>query len=168
MPSYAQFDSWQSTAGIAKQTIIQMIHFQSPYGEVSVASNGTGTLGSQTVTVQANSRLYIHVMSSQYTTIPNATNWNGRVIPTINGSYFPYAEQDAYNHAFYDDAGSSTRIRHIQSHFVVSNNLTAGTYTINLECSTYNGIVTFNYQSGTQSSPNNNRRARMLIMEVAG
>jgi hypothetical protein len=169
MASTLKFDTWQSTAGVAKQAIIQIINWQSPYGEVTVAANGSGSLGTQTIAVQSNSRLYVHWWTSQYTSIPNNTSWNGKVIPKINGSYFPYAEDDAFNHQFYDDAASGARLRHVYSSFVVSNNLTAGTYTIELVCSAYNQIVTFNYQSGTpSSSPSNNRRSRMVIMEIAG
>jgi hypothetical protein len=169
MASILQFDSWQSATGTAKQSIIQVIHWQSPYGEISVSSGSTGSLGTQSITVLGNSRIYVHWWTSQYTSIPNQTSWNGRVLPVINGSNFPYLDQDGFNHQFYDDGATGARLRHVYSSFAVSNTLSAGTYTIDLQCSTYNATVTFNYQAGTpSSSPNNNRRSRMLVMEIAG
>lgn len=168
MASIIKADQWQSTAGIVKQTVLQVVHWQSPYGEVTVAGNGTASLGSQSITVQSGSRIYVHYWTSQYTSIPTNTSWNGRVYPLINGSVFPYGEADAFNHTFYDDAASGARLRHTYSSFLVSNTLTAGAYTIDLQCSSYNQPITFNYQSGTFSSPTNNRRARMVLMEIAG
>ena len=40
MPSYAQFDVWQNTAGVTRQSVIQVVH-QSLTTTVGVAPNGT-------------------------------------------------------------------------------------------------------------------------------
>jgi hypothetical protein len=166
--SIVRADVWQNSVGVARQTVVQVIPWISPFGEVTVAANGSGSLGSQSISVQSNSRIAVHWWTAQYTSIPNTTNWNGRIIPLLNGSAFPNADADAFNHLFYDDAGSGARLRHGYSSFVVSNNLTAGTYTIEMQASSYNQIITFNYQAGAVGSPVNNRRARMMIMEIAG
>jgi hypothetical protein len=61
MPSYAQFDFWQTTAGVNRQTILQVQHVNTYYNESTTVNGLTTAATGITITrLQASSKIFVY------------------------------------------------------------------------------------------------------------
>jgi hypothetical protein len=161
MTSYAKFDTWQSTAGTTRGSVIQVLEFRSIAGDKSVTDTSSVDIITANVMTKANSKLYIIYHTGQMQKSSGQTN--PKLSFTIDGIDAGFW---GTNHYFYQDGGANTTdiIRGVATLPFISNNLIAGNHVIKVTGTAYNGTITYDYQSSSQP----NRRSRMTIMEISG
>lgn len=160
MTSYAKFDKWQSTAGVTRQSVIQVQEYRSIAGPKSGTDSASVVIMTANITTQANSKLYIIWHSGQLQ--KSIGQCNPKIQFFIDGVE---SGSWATNHYFYPDGGATTdTFRPVFTTPFITNSLGPGEHVIEIVGSAYNGTITYDYQSDSQPS----RRSRMTIMEISG
>jgi hypothetical protein len=158
MASIAKFDTWQSTAGTTRGTILQALDFRSTAADKTVADPSEITVMSATITTAANSKLFVVYHTGQLGR--SASQVNAKIRFTIDGVS---AGNWDTNHYFYPET-AWILIRPVFTMPWVSGALTAGSHTVAVIGGAYNGSVTYDYQ--TTGTPD--RCSRLQIMEISG
>lgn len=157
MASLAKFDKWQSTAGVTRGTVLQALEFRSTPTDKTVADGSEVTIMSASITVEANSKLFIVYHSGQMQR--SIAQVNPKIRFNIDGSN---AGGWDTNHYFYPESGWIL-FRPVVTMPWVSSALSAGTHTIAVIGGAYNGSITYDYQTSEVS-----RASRLQIMEISG
>ena len=144
--------------------IVKVQTFKGSNADVDRSTNTDAILESFTfTTLLANSRLLMHYHSGQIRRDSRDMNgwiWTSVDSTSRHGNMYHYVD---HNHAFYGHETSlSSDHRAFNIGFDVSNQLSAGSHTVRVGATTYNGSARFNYQGSTTG-----RRFSLLVMEVA-
>ena len=154
----------QTKRTYASGEIVKVQTFKGSNADVDRSTNTDAILESFTfTTLLANSRLLMHYHSGQIRRDSRDMNgwiWTSVDSTSRHGNMYHYVD---HNHAFYGHETSlSSDHRAFNIGFDVSDQLSAGSHTVRVGATTYNGSARFNYQGSSAG-----RRFSLLVMEVA-
>jgi hypothetical protein len=167
MPSYVQFDIWQTTAGVNRNTVLQMQHVNTNFNESSSVTNPTLTQASKGISITpilATSKIFVFFDILMYNSLGSTTGVTSAIGRQISGQSFVQLNGNGYygvsghNIAHYSVNWNGNHIRVPWT--VIDTPNTTSTITYYPMYGTYSGGTTYLGNGG-------NQYATMTVWEIA-